>query len=95
VWTSREVRFMPFPSERFDEDAVLDALCDHYWSRPVRVRRFVEPTICGSAGLGSLVAGLPWWMPAWRARRSVVGIMTRLELAGVATCCTVRTALTI
>lgn len=93
VWTSREVEFTPFPTEPFDDDAVLDALCAHYWSRPAWLRRFVEPTISGGSGLGFAVTGLPWWMPGWWALRTVAAIMACEEVGGIATIRLVRTTL--
>jgi hypothetical protein len=91
VWTTREVSFQPFPTEVVDADAVLEALCAHFYDRPV-VRRFLGAVISGDER-GFEVTGLPWWMPSWSARRMVTRILAGQEVAGEATCRTVRIVL--
>lgn len=88
VWTTREVSFKPFPTEVVDADAVLEALCEQFYDEP-QVRRFQGAVISGDKR-GFEVAGLPLWMPAWMARRTVTRILARQGVAGEATCQTVR-----
>ena len=92
VWTTREVSFEPFPTEVVDADAVLEALCEHFYDGPL-VRRF--GVVISGDERGFEVTGLPWWMPACMARRTVTRILARQEAAGEATCRTVRHVLNI
>lgn len=93
IWTSREVHFKPFP--RTDDtlwEAFFDDLADHYYDRSALVGRYVEPAI-SARGLTVHVAGLPWWMPGWWARRTVASIAARNGVGGSARFVVERTVL--
>jgi hypothetical protein len=84
IWTDRCVRFKPYPRTPDDKwEALFEALPDHYWERPGWVRRWLEPGI-SSASREISVSGLPWWMPKWWARRTVVKIAMKHGVGGEA-----------
>lgn len=85
VWTDRCVHFTSVP--RATEavwEAFFEALSEHYWERPEWIRRWLEPCI-SSCNRVVTVGGLPWWMPKWWARRTVVNIAIAHGLGGHAT----------
>lgn len=91
-WTSRNVCFEVYPRQSEKIEPLMDALVEHYWSRSVWLRRFVEPGI-GHSGRVVEVCGFPWWMPRWRALRTVADIANQQRVSGSATFVVERTSL--
>lgn len=91
-WTSRNVQFELYPRQDNLFEGFADALVEHYWGRPLWVRRFLEPNI-GSCNDVMEIAGFPWWMPKWWARRTVVNIAHQAGVSGSATFVVERTSL--
>lgn len=95
VWTSREVRFEVYPRQAHHVESLMDALVEHYWERTPRtwwMRRFIEPGVA-SCERTVTVAGIPWWMPPWWARRTVANIAHANRIGGNATFVVERTVL--
>lgn len=93
AWTSREVRFDCAP--RISDasfDAFFDSLPEHYWDT-WRQRVLGTTLSISSCSRVVSVAGWPWWMPAWAARRSVAALALRAGVTGEAAYVVVRATL--
>lgn len=84
AWTNREIQFVPHERTTDENwDAFFDELPCHYWDRPGLIRRLLEPSI-SSSNRTIHVSNLPWWMPAWWARRTVANIAAKNGVPGSA-----------